>query len=82
MGREPHADNLGVKYKNPPKEDDSAKVLLTMSEAARRLNVSRTYLYELVNRGEVESLTLGKLRRITPAALDKFVEAKRAEQGY
>ena len=61
---------------------DSDKVLLTMAEAARRLNVSRTYLYELVNNGEVESLKLGKLRRIPPAALDKYVEAKRAEQRY
>lgn len=75
------ADNQHMKG-NTSSKDDSDKVLLTMAEAARRLGFSRTYLYELVNRGEVESLTFGKLRRITPSALDKFVEAKRAEQGY
>lgn len=62
--------------------NDDDKVLLTVTEAAKRLSLSRTYTYELVMSGELESLKLGKARRIQPSALDRFVEAKRAERGY
>jgi len=71
-----------MRYKNPPKEDDSDKVMLTVNEAARRLSLSRTYTYALVMSGELESLTFGKARRIPVKALDEFVEARRAERGY
>lgn len=49
------------------------KLLLTVPEAALRLNVSRTALYEMVLRGEVRSLKLGKSRRIPVAELERFV---------
>lgn len=62
--------------------NDDDKVLLTVTEAAKRLSLSRTYTYELVMSGELESLKLGKARRIPASALGKFVEAKRAERGY
>ena len=62
--------------------NEQDKVLLTVAEAAKRLSLSRTFTYELVMNGELESLKLGKARRVPVAALDKFVEAKRAERGY
>lgn len=62
--------------------NDDDKVLLTVPEAAKRLSLSRTFTYELVMSGALESLKLGKARRIPVAALGKFVEARRAERGY
>lgn len=68
--------------KNSTTANDEAKVLLTVTEAAKRLSLSRTYTYELVMSGELESLKLGKARRVPVKALDEFVEARRAERGY
>ena len=62
--------------------NEQDKVLLTVAEAAKRLSLSRTFTYELVMSGELESLKLGKARRVPVAALDKFVEARRAVRGY
>lgn len=58
------------------------KLLLTIAEAAERLGMGRTFVYELVARGEIESIKLGRARRILPQALDRFIQAKREEQGY
>lgn len=62
--------------------DDDNKMLLTMPEAAKRLGISRTYLYELVGRREIVALKLGKLTRIPVFALEEFVQRKSAEQGF
>jgi excisionase family DNA binding protein len=60
----------------------SDRLLLTVDEAASRLGMKRTFLYELVTRGELESLKLGKARRIPVAALDKYIQAQLRAQGY
>jgi excisionase family DNA binding protein len=49
-------------------------LLLTPEEAARRLSVGRTTLYELLARGELRSVSLGRCRRISVAELEAFVE--------
>jgi excisionase family DNA binding protein len=59
-------------------ETNDRKVLLTPTEAAKVLGMSRTNLYRLLGSGEVESLKIGGLRRIPVAALDEYVEALRA----
>lgn len=61
----------------PPVSTDSA-VLLTVEEAARRLNIGRTTMYALVSSGAVESVTIGRLRRVPSECLDKFVAALRS----
>lgn len=62
--------------------DDERPDLLTVDEAARRLRIGRTFLYELIKNGEIVSLKVGKLRRFPPEALQAYVERKKAEQGY
>lgn len=62
--------------------NDSEKRLLTVAEAAKLLGLSKTRTYSLVMSGELESLKLGKARRIPVIAIDEFVETKRREQGY
>jgi excisionase family DNA binding protein len=53
------------------------KVLLTMEEAAERLSLGRTVVYGLVARGELESVTVGRSRRVPVQALDAFVAVLR-----
>ena len=54
------------------------RLLLTVEEAARRLNIGRTTMYALVSSGAVESVTIGRLRRVPSECLDNFVAALRS----
>ena len=56
----------------------TADVLLTVEEAARRLNIGRTTMYSLVLAGVIESVTIGRLRRVPAECLDNFVAALRS----
>jgi excisionase family DNA binding protein len=51
----------------------TAKLLLTVEEAADRLGIGRTLTYALVKTGEIESVQIGRLRRIPLGALDDFL---------
>jgi excisionase family DNA binding protein len=53
------------------------KLLLTVEEAAHRLGIGRTVMYRLVSTGAVESVTLGRLRRVPSECLSEFVSALR-----
>lgn len=56
-----------------------ASVLLTVEEAAQRLNIGRTTMYGLVSTGAIKSVTIGRLRRVPAECLDAFVSALMAE---
>lgn len=60
---------------------DVSPLLLTPAEAARRLSLGRSTLYQLVLTGEIESIKIGKSRRIPAAALAEYVDRKLREQG-
>ncbi|MFI8262089.1 excisionase family DNA-binding protein [Streptomyces sp. NPDC085665] len=60
---------------------DPTVVLLTVEEAARRLRIGRTLCFRLIGTGELESVPVGRLRRVPPAALDDFVARLRATRG-
>jgi excisionase family DNA binding protein len=62
----------------PPPVSTAAAVLLTVEEAARRLNIGRTTMYALVSSGAVESVTIGRLRRVPSECLDNFVATLRS----
>ena len=53
------------------------RVVLTVEEAADRLGVGRTFVYALVKSGEIESIAIGRLRRIPCDAVDDFVQRLR-----
>jgi excisionase family DNA binding protein len=55
------------------------KLLLRIEEAAKRLGIGRSLMYRLVVRGEVQSVPLGRLRRIPAEALREYVERLRVE---
>jgi excisionase family DNA binding protein len=43
--------------------------LLKVNEVADRLGISRNKVYELLYKGEIRSLAIGRTRRISPDAL-------------
>jgi excisionase family DNA binding protein len=53
-------------------------LVLTIEEAADRLCIGRTLMYSLVQAGAVESVRIGRLRRIPIDALDSFLHQLRA----
>jgi excisionase family DNA binding protein len=49
------------------------RLVLTIEEAAERLGIGRTLMYALVSAREVESVRIGRLRRVPTDALDAYV---------
>ncbi|MEV5877826.1 helix-turn-helix domain-containing protein [Streptomyces sp. NPDC052101] len=58
---------------------DSTLVLLTVEEAARRLRIGRTVCYRLIRSGELESITVGHLRRVPADAPAEYVARRRKQ---
>ena len=58
-------------------EPPAAKLLLTVEEAAAQLAIGRSLAYELVLRGELPSVRIGRCRRIACADLKRFVDGLR-----
>lgn len=52
-------------------------LLLTVEQAADRLGIGRTLAYALVSAGEIESVQIGRLRRIPADALPAFLDRLR-----
>lgn len=55
------------------------RLLLTIPEAAAVLGIGRTLVYDLVLRGELPSIKLGRARRIPIASLEKFIARRTIE---
>ena len=49
------------------------RLLLPVEEAARRLSIGRSLLYELLASGEIHSVHVGRLRRVPVTALIDFI---------
>jgi excisionase family DNA binding protein len=60
-----------------PHEMQDQRLLLTVSEAAQRLGIGRSLLYELLAEGQVESIHVGRLRRIPIDALAAYIDRQR-----
>ena len=56
------------------------QLLLTPELAAATLAICRTKLYDLLRRGELESVQIGTSRRIPYAALTEYVERLRNDR--
>lgn len=49
------------------------QLLYTPEEAAASLNISRRKVYEMLRDGEIDSVKIGRCRRIPRVALDRFI---------
>jgi len=58
----------------------ASPLVLTVEEAAERLSVGRTVMYALMSSGAVESVRIGRLRRIPSDALVGFLDELRSRQ--
>ena len=65
------ADRLG---------DDRTPVVYSVEEAADLLGISRTFMFQLVGAGEVESFKIGELRKTPHDAIDRYTKRLRDEQ--
>lgn len=50
----------------------SERVLLTTEEAAEQLGIGRTLMYKLIANGEIESIRIGRLRRVPTNAIQDY----------
>lgn len=53
------------------------RLLLTVEEAADRLGIGRSFMFELIRQGQVTSIRVGRLRRVPLEALTEYVAAMR-----
>ena len=71
---EPDASNA------EPRRDYStfppSQQLLNTTDAAKYLGISRTKVYELISSGSLESITIGRSRRVSVAQLQRFLESR------
>jgi excisionase family DNA binding protein len=56
------------------------RLLLSVDEAAHRLSIGRSLLYELLAAGEIRSIHFGRLRRVPIAALTDYINRQAPEQ--
>ena len=56
------------------------KLLLTPKMVAARLSVAESTVYQLLTNGTIESVTIGRARRIPADALISYVNRLREEQ--
>src|SRR5262249_41164256 len=54
----------GTAAQTDPSDVGTDGLLLTVEEAAQRLRLGRTLVYQLISSGELESVTVGRLRRV------------------
>jgi excisionase family DNA binding protein len=54
--------------------------LLTPEEAAQRLKVGRTKIYELMERKQLRSITIDRCRRIPESEIAAFIQRKLGEE--
>ncbi|HVV37560.1 MAG TPA: helix-turn-helix domain-containing protein [Acidimicrobiales bacterium] len=58
---------------NLPEPHAPEPLLLTIVEAARLLSVGRTTVYELIDRGEIRAVRIGRACRVPVTAVNDYV---------
>ena len=56
--------------------------VMTVKEVAAALRISRATSYMLVASGQLASVRIGRLIRVTPRALEEFIEANQFKPGW
>ena len=56
------------------------EILLTVNEAATRLAIGRTTLYELIANQELRSVKIGRARRIPESSVDEWIARRLKDQ--
>lgn len=56
----------------PPPRQMPERVLLTVEEAAEQLGIGRSMAFRLIRNGELESVQIGRLRRVPISAIKDY----------
>ena len=56
------------------------KLLLKPQEAAQVLGIGRSLMYELIARGEIPSVLLGRCLRVSKESLQKWIREREQER--
>lgn len=75
-GAEPLDRPLTADLAGPRGRGPSPKLLLDVREVGEALGCGKTYVYDLIARGELPTVKLGRLTRIPAFALAEFVDRK------
>ncbi len=76
MRQKPSSDRRGRMQPRP-----EPPMLVTVEEAARRLSIGRTAAYMLVLSGELQSVKIGRTRRVVVASLEAYIQRLLREEG-
>jgi excisionase family DNA binding protein len=57
--------------------EEPERPLLTLPEVAKKLRISRWMVYELINRRQLTSITIGSRRFVTAVDLDAYINSRR-----
>ena len=57
-------------------EEEPISLLVTIDEAARRLSIGRSHIYEQIQRGTLRSIRIGRSRRILNRDLEAFIVSR------
>lgn len=57
------------------------QILYSVEEAAGLLGIGRTFMFHLLATGEIDSLKIGRRRKIPRDAIDGYIERLRTQQG-
>ncbi len=58
---------------NQAQEPPYTSLLITVREASAALSISRSHFYQLVGKGEIELVHIGRLARVRTTALEAYV---------
>jgi excisionase family DNA binding protein len=61
-------------------QDSDGPLVASPNQAMKRLQISRSTLYTLLNAGDLESYTQGRSRRITIRSINSYVERRLADE--
>lgn len=56
---------------------DSDKLLYKVKRVENLLDISKTTVYKLINKGELELVKVGNSSRITASSVDLYIESKK-----
>lgn len=62
-------------------DQDRSRSLLTVTEAADQLRISRWSLYQLINRQQIATITIGRRRLVPATEIERFVGSLAATGG-
>ncbi|ROP38966.1 helix-turn-helix domain-containing protein [Saccharothrix texasensis] len=63
----------------PCRTDLPRPIVLTVKEACQVLRISRWTLYDLIRARAIETITIGRSRRIPVSSVSKYIERRLAE---